>query len=129
GTSDNVFDLIPTIQYTTGVTAPTTIGFGTRFGLAGYDTGFNLTHATTFMLNKHTVKAGIYWNRALDMEARSGGVAGTFDFGVNSTTLNPLDSGNNFANQLLGNFRSYTEPTTRRPYLIFRKILDFYVQD
>jgi hypothetical protein len=126
GPSDNIFDLIPNITYT-GVTNPTTVGFGTRFGLAGYDTGFNVTHATTFSLNKHTVKLGIYWNRALNMEARSGAVNGTFDFGVNAT--NPLDSGNAFANQLLGNFRSYTETNTRLPYMFFRHIIDWYAQD
>jgi hypothetical protein len=48
---DNIFDLIPNVTYT-GVTNPTTIGFGTRFGLPGHDFQFNLTHATTFVLRK-----------------------------------------------------------------------------
>ena len=127
GPSDNIFDLIPNITYVGGVTAAPTVGFGTRFGLAGYDTGFTFTHATTFVLSQHTVKVGFYWNRALDMEARSGNVNGAFNFGVSAT--NPLDSGNAFANQLLGNFLTYTEASTRRPYLIFRHIAEWYGQD
>jgi hypothetical protein len=72
-------------------------------------------------------KAGLYWNVAHDVEARTGLVNGQFDFGIDRT--NPLESGNAFANQLLGNFRTYTEVNTREPYLIYRYILDWYVQD
>jgi hypothetical protein len=126
GPSDNVFDLIPNITYT-GVTNPTLVGFGTRFGLSGYDMGYTFTHATTVVFTRHTVKMGVFWNRALNMEARSGLVNGSFDFGLDRT--NPLDSGNHFANQLLGNFRTYTEINNRIPYLNFRWLLDGYVQD
>jgi len=126
GPNDNVFDLIPNITYP-GFNAAPGVGFGTRFGLAGYDTVFNVTHATTFILSKHTVKAGIYWNRSLNMEARSGAVNGAFNFGISAT--NPLDSGNGFANQILGNFLTYTEASTRRPYLLFHRIFEWYAQD
>jgi hypothetical protein len=69
----------------------------------------------------------MYWNRAHDIEARIGLTNGSFDFGIDRT--NPLDSGNAFANQLLGNFRTYTEVNTRVPYILFRNVLDWYVQD
>jgi hypothetical protein len=52
------------------------------------------------------------------VEGRSGLVNGSFDFGIDRT--NPLDSGNHFANQLLGNFRTYTEVNTRETYQIPR---------
>jgi hypothetical protein len=126
GPTDNIFDLIPNVTYS-GVTNPTTVGFATRFGLPGHDFQFNLTHATTFIHNKHTIKAGLYWNIAHDLEARTGLVNGQFDFGIDRT--NPLDSGSNFANQLLGNFRTYTEVNTRLTYFMYRYILDWYVQD
>ena len=126
GPHDNIFDLIPNVTYS-GLTNATTVGFGTRYGLPGADTGFNFTHATTFVLNKHTVKVGLYWNHARDIEARIGLVNGSFDFGVDAT--NPLDSKNPFANQLLGNFRQYTEVNTRLTYLMFRTVADWYGQD
>jgi len=126
GPSDNIFDLIPNVTYT-GVTNPTTVGFGTRFGIPGYDFQFNLTHATTFLYKNHSIKAGMYWNVGHDVEGRSGLVNGQFDFGIDRT--NPLDSGNAFANQLLGNFRSYTEVNARETYLMYRYIVDWFVQD
>ena len=124
---DNIFDLIPNVTYSGTQLNPTTIGFGTRFGLPGADTVFNITHATTFVLNKHTVKAGIFWDRARDVEARVGIVNGQFDFGL--APNNPVNSGNIFANQLLGNFSNYQEANTRDTYLMFRWNFDAYVQD
>ena len=123
---DNPRDLIPNIVYT-GILNPTTIGFGTRYGNPGADVGFDLTHATTFIVNQHTIKTGIFWNRARDIEGRFGLINGQFDFGVDRT--NPLDSGNAFANQLLGNFRNYTEVNTREPVLLWRYIIEWYIQD
>jgi Carboxypeptidase regulatory-like domain/TonB-dependent Receptor Plug Domain len=127
GPTDNIFDLIPNVTYTGGVTNPTTVGFGTRFGIPGHDFQFNVTHATTFLYKNHSIKAGLYWNIGHDVEGRSGLVNGSFDFGIDRT--NPLDSGNHFANQLLGNFRTYTEVNTRETYQIYRYVLDWYVQD
>ena len=123
---DNPRDLIPNVVYT-GVLNPTTVGFGTRYGNPGGDTGFNVTHSTTFVLNNHTVKVGLYWNRGRDIEGRFGLANGQFDFGVDRT--NPLDSGNAFANQLLGNFRNYSEVNTRNPVVLLRTMTEAYVQD
>jgi hypothetical protein len=124
---DNIFDLIPNVTYSNTQINPTTIGFGTRFGLPGADFQFNITHATTFVLNKHTLKVGLYWDRARDIEARVGIVNGQFDFGL--APNNPLNSGNIFANQLLGNFYNYQEANTRDTYLMFRWNMDWYAQD
>ena len=124
---DNIFDLIPNIVYTNTQINPTTIGFGTRLGMPGADFQFNITHATTFVLSKHTVKVGLYFDRARDIEGRVGIVNGQFDFGL--TPNNPLNTGNVFANQLLGNFYNYQEANTRNTYLMFRWNLDWYAQD
>lgn len=123
---DNPLDLIPGVVYT-GVLNPTTVGFGGRYGNPGGDTGFNITHSTTFVLNNHTLKVGLYWNRGRDIEGRFGLVSGQFDFGVDRT--NPLDSGNAFANQLLGNFRNYSEVNTRNPIVLLRTMTEAFVQD
>ena len=123
---DNPFDLAPNITYS-NTTFPTLFGFGGRFGQPGSDVQFNITHATTFVLSKHTVKAGIFWDRGRDIEGRSGTTNGAFDFGLNPT--NPSNSGNAFANQLLGNFYQYSEANTRIPLLMFRYVFDWYIQD
>jgi hypothetical protein len=123
---DNPFDLIPNITYT-NVVNPTLVGFGTRFGIPGSDVQFNITHATTFVFNSHTVKVGVFWDRGRDIEGRTGVANGAFDFGTNPT--NPLNSTSPFANQLLGNFYQYTEANTRIPLLQFRYVFDWYLQD
>ncbi len=123
---DNPFNLAPNITYSS-TTFPTLFGFGGRFGQPGSDVQFNITHATTFVLGKHTLKAGIFWDRGRDIEGRSGTTNGAFDFGLNPT--NPLNSGNAFANELLGNFYQYSEANTRIPLLMFRYVFDWYLQD
>jgi outer membrane receptor protein involved in Fe transport len=123
---DNPFDLIPNVTYT-NVVNPTLVGFGGRFGIPGADVQINITHATTFVLKNHTVKAGVFWDRGRDIEGRSGATNGVFDFGTNPT--NPLNTGNPFANQLLGNFYQYTQTNRRIPLEMFRSVFDWYVQD
>src|SRR5579871_1036874 len=123
---DNPFDLAPNTTYTS-TTFPTTFGFGTRFDQPGSDVQFNVTHGTTFVLGGHTLKAGIFFDRGRDIEGRAGATNGSFDFGLNPS--NPFNSGNAFANQLLGNFYSYTEANTRIPLLLFRYVFDWYIQD
>ena len=123
---DNPFDLTPNVTYSS-TTNPTLFGWGGRLGIPGSDVQFNITHGTTLNWGNHTFKAGIFWDRGRDIEGRSGNSNGAFDFGVN--TSNPLNSGNAFANELLGNFYSYTETSTRIPLLMFRYQFDWYVQD
>jgi len=128
GTVDNPFDVIPTVSYGgTALSNATGVGFGGRFGIPGSDVQFNGTHATTFVYNRHRIKAGFYWNRGRDIEGRSGNTYGTFDFGTNSNST--LSTGNPFANQLTGNFYSYTEASARRALLQFRTNISWYIQD
>src|SRR5581483_3776991 len=93
----------------------------------GSDVQFNITHGTTFIWSNHTFKAGMFWRRGRDIEGRTGQTNGAFDFGIN--TANPGNTGNAFANELLGNFYSYTETNTRIPLLQFEYSLNWYLQD
>jgi len=127
GQHDNPFDLIPTTSYNGPTTNPTVLGFGGRFGIPGSDVQFNITHSTTFVMHSHTIKAGYFWDRGRDIEGRSGNTYGNFDFGLNAQFIS--NSGNAFANQLLGNFYQYQEASTRIPLLQFRYEQQFYIQD
>jgi hypothetical protein len=57
----------------------------------------------------------------------SGNFAGAFNFGT--TSSNPGDTGNAYANELLGNFQQYTEATARATYSPLTRILEWYTQD
>ncbi len=57
----------------------------------------------------------------------AGDFAGLYNFSV--STQNPLDSGNTFANTLLGNFLQYSESTSRPDSDPFTRVLEWYAQD
>ena len=130
--ASNVFDLIPNISYT-GLTNGPVVGFGSRFGMPGQDVQATVTTATTFVFEKHTLKVGAFFNHGRDIEGKFGSLAanssvyGGFDFGTSST--NPLDSKNPYANQLLGNFMSYGESNDRFDIRALRYILEWFAQD
>jgi hypothetical protein len=75
----------------------------------------------------HTIKLGIFIERAMKSESAFGDVNSTIAFGRDS--LNPGDTNWAFSNALLGNFQSYTQfskyPIVFEPYVN----TEFYVQD
>jgi hypothetical protein len=76
----------------------------------------------------HTFKTGLYWEND-ETHAPVSGVnyMGTFNFG--SVNTNPLDSGNGYANMLLGVITQYSEVTNRIAWNIGHSEFDAYVQD
>ncbi len=66
-------------------------------------------------------------NHGRDVDGGSELKRGAVDFSNNS--LNTLDSGNSFANQLLGNFNSYTHANTPTYTGARRRLFDWYAQD
>ena len=56
---------------------------------------------------RHSFKAGVYIEREQQEFPSGSTYSGVFDFRVNAN--NPFESGDSFANALLGNFASYTE--------------------
>ena len=81
------------------------------------------THGT------HTAKAGIYWEHSSDFDegGPGGNFAGTYNFGSNSS--NPLDTGDGYANALLGIVTQYTEASTRAYQQRYYVATEWYVQD
>jgi hypothetical protein len=80
------------------------------------------------VLGSHSLKAGVYYEYNSKIEPSTGyQYAGVFNFG--STAANPLDTGDGYANALLGNFQTYTEASNRLiPNPHFTE-LEGYVQD
>jgi hypothetical protein len=81
----------------------------------------------TWVKNGHTIKGGIYVERNRKLQPGNINYIGTYNFGVN--TSNPLDSGNGFANALLGNFSTYSERTGHFVYDVYYWNTEFYLQD
>lgn len=81
----------------------------------------------TKLIGKHAVKFGYYFEHSLDFDEPGGTWFGSFNFG--STTANPLDTGDGYANALLGIFQSYTETNIRSIQRRHLTAHEFYIQD
>jgi hypothetical protein len=78
-----------------------------RFPYKNSNTTFDFYDNISKVWGTHTSKAGIYVQRSRKDQAAGGSM--TINFGVNAQ--NPGNTGHPYANALLGNFDSLTEPT------------------
>jgi hypothetical protein len=82
----------------------------------------------TKIYKSHTFKFGALFQQDHKSEPLGGGTyMGAYNFA--STTSNPLDSGNGYANALLGNYQTYQQATNRYIPKSYQYTLDFYMQD
>lgn len=120
---------IPTVNFTSTPVNPPDIALG--------DTPYENTNMTmsfaddvSKFLGKHTLKAGVYIEHSEKWATVQGGNSlykGAFTFSANPN--NPYNSGDAFANALLGNFDSYTESNGRGYFDIWFWNVESYVQD
>jgi Carboxypeptidase regulatory-like domain/TonB-dependent Receptor Plug Domain len=116
---------------------------GNRTGLAGYSPALTngrvmptCNHDRRYVfqddlsktVGRHNLKFGFYWENDETHAPVSGTMyMGNFNFGSSNT--NPLDSGNGYANMLLGVITQYQEVTNRIAWNIGHSEVDAYAQD
>ncbi|HLJ16000.1 MAG TPA: carboxypeptidase-like regulatory domain-containing protein [Bryobacteraceae bacterium] len=122
----NPLGLLPQATFG-GISDPPSITYDGRFPITGLDREWtwNATLAKTY--NGHIVKLGIWAERTMNNKGPSSNFAGTYDFSTNVN--NPLDSGDAYANAMLGNFNSYTESTTRPAVAARSPLVEWFAQD
>ena len=76
---------------------------------------------------RHNLKVGVYLEYNKKTEPGSTNYLGNYSFGDDAN--NPLNTGNGYANMLLGAFSTYTELTARVDKDVRHWQNDFYVQD
>ena len=82
----------------------------------------------TKIVGSHSFKAGIYYERNSKVEPSAGSTYyGNFNFG--STTNNPADTGDGYANALLGIYQSYQEASNRAVPNVYWWDVEGYIQD
>jgi hypothetical protein len=81
----------------------------------------------TKIWRNHTIKAGIYIERNRKLQPGGPSYTGSYNFGRDVN--NPLDTGNGFANALLGNYDTYNENSGHFVYDVYYWNREFYVQD
>lgn len=129
----NPLGLIPTIQFGGGgLTDLPKIGFpggsGTRFPISSQSYSYGINDGLTKVWQNHIAKAGLYLHIDRFVEHHvAGNFNGLYNFSVNPQ--NPLDTGNTFANELLGNFYEYSESTSAPDFDPITRVLEWYLQD
>lgn len=139
----NPLSLIPALTFSNSpnLDNPPNIGFvGTkssgalndpgRFPVHSQSSSYGLSDGLTKVWRNHISKGGIYVHidRYVQLH-NAGNFAGAYDFSVDAKNQNTLDSGDAYANALLGNFLTYQESTAAPDSDPFTRILDWYVQD
>ena len=108
----NELGLIPNFSFAAGagggaINNPVAANFESRFPFYGTNTIQNITNNVSWIRGAHNMKFGIYYENGVRDANRGGSFNGTYNYG--STNVNPLDSGQGFANALLGVVQSYQE--------------------
>jgi hypothetical protein len=75
----------------------------------------------------HSIKTGIYVEYNRKLQPGSTSYLGSYSFGVDAS--NPLNSGDGYANALLGNFDTYNENSGHFVYNVFYWNTEGYIQD
>jgi hypothetical protein len=124
----NPLNLIPQATFSGISDSPSfTTFYGGRYPAHRTDTVFGLSDGLTVTRGSHTLKAGVWYDKVQEIGVPGGTWVGSFDYGVNAN--NPGNTNDPYANALLGNFNSYTEPNARvRPSGVAYEA-DWYVQD
>lgn len=123
----NEFNILPQAFFNFAPDAPS-ISAEARFpDHQGYER-FHFLDNFSLIHDKHTFKVGLYFERNW---ATDGPHADCFDgcFDFTHDIYNPLDTGWDFANALIGNFREYRESNTRLPYQAQSNMAEWFVQD
>lgn len=123
---NNPLNLVPRASFG-GLTQPANPTVENRFPLRGSDTLFTWSAIFTRTQGPHTLKFGLWAERARNFEGEDGVFNGDFNFGRDVN--NPFDSNHPFANALLGYFASYTESTTRPWEQSRSTLIEWFAQD
>src|SRR4030095_4091845 len=131
--NNNTLNLVPTATGWTSVAGnPANINWLDRWGEVGNDyIKPSFSDNVSITRGDHSLKFGAYYQRLMNREAPGGGKwSGDLNFGTATAFTTALGStGFAYANALLGNFQTYTEPQARNFTNSEITILQWYVQD
>lgn len=89
---------------------------------------YTLTDNLSKVIGRHSLKAGVYFEPNQKIEDQEVATwLGNYSFSTDAN--NPFDTGNSFANALLGNSDTYTETNDRLIQRVWFTDLEFYLQD
>ena len=124
---NNPDDLLPQINFGSGVTNAISTAYAGRFPLRGTENTFTASGTTTKTWGTHTSKFGVFAEQWRAVKGENGNFAGTLNFSRDQ--FNPYDTNSPFANALLGYLDTYTESTTKPPTYENATGVEGFIQD
>jgi len=100
---------------------------GSRIPWKNVSRNYDLMHNMTKITGVHQIKFGLYVQFVRKSDPTPSDYRGQYNFSRN--TLNPYDSGNSFANALLGVYSQYQESNARPITMSHMWSREWYVQD
>ncbi len=93
-----------------------------------FNTIWTFTDNLSKVVGRHTLKTGVYVEHNVKIQPAGGGYAGSYNFGPDSNNgIN--NTGNGYANGLLGYVASYSQQTARAVFNTVYWNAEFYLQD
>ncbi len=128
----NPLNLIPQVGFgSSNIQKAPTFGhyWSDRYPAHRVDSVYTFADGITVTRGSHTFKAGGYFERDVILSPPGSFIPwmGIYDF--SRDTNNPNDANVPYATMLLGNFRTYSEPSTRFAPMADAYNIDWYVQD
>ena len=126
--ANNPLNLFPAVSFG-GITNAATFAWDSRFPMYDRTRQYSVTDSLTKILGTHNLKFGVdlKTDHYLQAHSSSGTPSGSFNYGTSSS--NPNDSYNAFANTIEGLFNTYSEPTARTDYNPRIYVFEGYAQD
>src|SRR5262249_14971714 len=124
--ASNPLNLIPNATFGGIANAPQ-FNIEQRFPFFGTNNIWNWSDNLSKIWGSHNLKAGFYLEYTTRNAARAAAFNGTFNFDNNP--LNPLNTGNPFANAMIGVINSYTEANGKLNGHARYKNIEWFLQD
>lgn len=128
--ANNPNNLIPNIHFTlpNNQTGPNfNLDVNNRFPIIGYDIPINVLDNISYSRGEHLFKAGFYYEHYTAYRGLQGQSRG--DFTWRSDNNDPNQTGNPFADALIGHFNQYVEATSIASAKNVLQLTEWFVQD
>jgi hypothetical protein len=116
-------------SFSFGSTPPNAVSFSVANSSCYYNANgiWTFTDNLSKVVGRQTFKLGVYIEHNYKLQPSGNGDLGSFSFATDS--LNPLNTGDGFANALLGDYDTYSEATGREVFHVNYMNYEWYLQD
>jgi hypothetical protein len=121
-------DLMPAFSF--GSDLPNMASYNGTSGTLNYfnqNPTWTVEDNLTKIRGTHQFKTGIYIEHNVKLQPSGNGYAGSYNFAVDAT--NPLNSGDGYANALLGYYDNFTQQSARATFNVVYWNVEPYIQD